>query len=121
MPWLQAQGVGILNASPLAMGLLSPKGPPSWHPAPAGMREACRQAATLCAERRTNLGTLALRFALTLPGVTSTFVGIGSVAELHANLATLADNNDESLMREVRAILAPWQNQTWSSGLTENN
>lgn len=133
VPWLQTQGVGILNASPLAMGLLSPKGPPSWHPAPAGMREACRQAATLCAERRTNLGTLALRFALTLPGVASTFVGIGSVAELHANLAALADNSAEkgaafsaessaeTLMQEVCAILAPWRNQPWSSGLSENN
>jgi aryl-alcohol dehydrogenase-like predicted oxidoreductase len=97
------------------------------------MREACRQAATLCAERRTNLGTLALRFALTLPGVAATFVGIGSVAELHANLAALADNSAEkgaafsaafsaeTLMQEVCAILAPWRNQPWSSGLSENN
>ena len=125
VPWLQAQGVGILNASPLAMGLLSPKGPPPWHPAPAGMREACRQASALCMERRTSLGSLALRFSMTLPGVTSTFVGIGSVAELHANLAALADksveNSDETLMQEVRAILAPWRNQAWLSGLPENN
>ena len=71
------------------------------------MREACRQASALCAERRTNMGSLALRFSMALPGVTSTFIGIGSLAELHANLATWADNNDESLMREVRAILAP--------------
>jgi aryl-alcohol dehydrogenase-like predicted oxidoreductase len=93
------------------------------------MREACRQAATLCADRRTNLGTLALRFALTLPGVAATFVGIGSVAELHANLAALADNaaekgaksSAETLMQEVCAILAPWRNQPWSSGLSENN
>ena len=38
--WLQQQGVGILNASPLAMGLLSSKGPPPWHPAPDGMKAA---------------------------------------------------------------------------------
>jgi aryl-alcohol dehydrogenase-like predicted oxidoreductase len=30
---LQEKGVGVINASPLAMGLLTEQGPPAWHPA----------------------------------------------------------------------------------------
>lgn len=33
IPYLKAKGVGIINASPLSMGLLTHAGPPPWHPA----------------------------------------------------------------------------------------
>lgn len=121
VPWLQQQGVAILNASPLAMGLLSSKGPPSWHPAPDTMKAACRQAATLCASRGANLGHLALQVALAIPTVASTFVGIGSVEELRANLSVFGKPPDQTLLAEVRALLAPWINHVWTSGLAENN
>jgi len=120
VPWLQQQGVGILNASPLSMGLLSSKGPPPWHPAPDGMRAACRAAAALCAEQGNDLGRLALQVALTLPGVASTFVGIGSVAELERNLAALDPLLDGDLLDQVCTIIQPWHNHTWSSGLPAN-
>ena len=119
--WLQQQGVAILNASPLAMGLLSTKGPPPWHPAPEGMKAACRAAAALCATRGADIGQIALDFSLTMPGVAATFVGVGSVAELQANVAALSTPNDSALLAEIRALLAPWHNRTWTSGLVDNN
>ena len=33
IPYLKSKGVGIINAAPLAMGLLTESGPPEWHPA----------------------------------------------------------------------------------------
>ncbi|HEX3133842.1 MAG TPA: aldo/keto reductase [Planctomycetota bacterium] len=120
-PWLQQQGVGILNASPLAMGALSTKGPPLWHPAPVDMKVACRTAAALCLELGSDLGRLALQYSLTMPGVASTFVGIGSVAELQMNLASFDQPIDTDLLRRVRAVLAPWSKHVWVSGLAENN
>jgi len=33
LPYLKSKGVGIIYASPLAMGLLTENGPPEWHPA----------------------------------------------------------------------------------------
>lgn len=119
--WLQQQGVAVLNASPLSMGLLSSKGPPPWHPAPEGMKAACRAAAQLCAARGTDLGQVALHFALTLPGVASTFVGIGSLVELQRNLAAIEQKPAPDLLAEVQDLLVPWHNQTWTSGLSENN
>lgn len=33
LPYLEKKGVGVISASPLAMGLLTDNGPPEWHPA----------------------------------------------------------------------------------------
>lgn len=33
LPYLKSKGVGVISASPLAMGLLTERGPPEWHPA----------------------------------------------------------------------------------------
>lgn len=33
LDFLVERGIGIVNASPISMGLLSNRGPPSWHPA----------------------------------------------------------------------------------------
>lgn len=33
LPYLKSKEVGVISASPLAMGLLTESGPPEWHPA----------------------------------------------------------------------------------------
>lgn len=33
IPYLKSKGVGVINASPLSMGLHTANGPPEWHPA----------------------------------------------------------------------------------------
>lgn len=43
----EQKGVGVINASPLSMGLLSQKGPPNWHPAAEEIKAACRKAAQI--------------------------------------------------------------------------
>ena len=40
--------VGLLNASPLHMGLLSNKPIPSWHPAPRKVQEAALRVRNVC-------------------------------------------------------------------------
>lgn len=45
---LKSKGVGILNASPLSMGLFTDAGPPVWHRAPDKVKEAARLANEYC-------------------------------------------------------------------------
>ena len=53
------RGIGIINASPLALGLLNNTGNyPDWHVAPKITKDACKRAAKLCVERGANLGKL---------------------------------------------------------------
>ena len=38
LPYLKSKGVGVISASPLAMGLLTENGPPEWHPASSELK-----------------------------------------------------------------------------------
>jgi aryl-alcohol dehydrogenase-like predicted oxidoreductase len=43
LPLLDEKGVGLINASPLSMGLLTKRGPPAWHPATDRQKAVCKQ------------------------------------------------------------------------------
>src|SRR6185437_17087010 len=38
-PFARKHGIGLINASPLHMGILTNAGPPAWHPAPPQVRD----------------------------------------------------------------------------------
>ena len=44
-PAARARGLGLINASPVASGLLTQDGPPDWHPAPQELKDAARSRA----------------------------------------------------------------------------
>lgn len=121
LPYLKAKDVGIFNSAPLAMRLLSNEGPPDWHPAPAALKAACAAAAELCKAADTDLGTLALQYAMANPDIHTHIVGTASPDRVLANLADAAEPLDQALLAKVLAILAPVHNLTWSSGLPQNN
>ena len=116
MPVALQHGVGVLNASPLAMGLLTHQGPPPWNPAPESIRHACQQAADHCRERGADLATLGMQFCFHETSIPSTITGTAKRSELEANLRTLSTSIDTQLLAEVQAILAPVKDQTWPSG-----
>lgn len=119
-PQLAARGIGVLNASPAAMGLLSSHGPRDWHPASATIRAACQAAAAHCRARGVELAELALAYTATLPGFASTLCGTASPAELAANVRAVSAPPDPELLAEVRAILRPIDGQSWLQGRPEN-
>ncbi len=80
-------GVDVVpNASPLGMGLLRRNGVPvgaqgDFHPAPNGLRKACRQAANFCDEHGMTLETVAIRFAL------ENWLQVGQVAGANSDIS----------------------------------
>jgi len=115
-PCLKAKGVGIINAAPFAMGLLTEKGPPKWHPAPAAIRDACAKAVEHCKRRKANLPRLALQFAAANKDIATTLAGVASPAEMKKNVRWLEERLDQTLLAEIQEILAPIRNKTWPSG-----
>ena len=121
VPYLEEHGVGIINASPFSMRLLTNHVPPDWHPAPADIREACAKAAEHCRSKGKDIAQLAVQFAVANPRITTTLVGTARSASLVKNVEWASEALDETLLGEVMAILAPIKNKTWPSGLPENN
>ncbi len=121
LPYLQAKGVGIINASPLGMGLLTERGTPTWHPAPDEVKAACAQAAAYCRAQGVDIARLAIQFSVANPDIPTTLVGTASPANLEKNVRWSEDPMDLGLLAEVQAILAPIHNRTWPTGRPENN
>lgn len=120
IPFLKSKNVGIINASPLSMRLLTQEGPPEWHPAPKEIKEACAQATAFCKEKGVDIAQLALQFSLQHEGIATTLVGTASKENLKKNVSWASQPMDEALLDEVLKILAPIHNKTWPSGRPEN-
>jgi len=115
IPYLQAKGVGIINASPLAMGLLTNRGAPNWHPASDMVKATCAQAAAHCRSQGTDIAQLAIQFSLANPNIATTLVGTSKPEKLKKNVEWLEEPIDETLLAEVHDILAPIHNETWQN------
>jgi L-galactose dehydrogenase len=121
LPYLGEKGVGIFNSAPMAMRLLSADGPPTWHPAPALVREKCAEAARFCAKRGSDLSRLALQFSVARPEIATNIVGTASPKRILQNIREIETPIDQELLTEVQRILSPVQDETWPSGRPENN
>lgn len=110
--------VGVINASPLCMGLLTPNNGPAWHPADEETKAHCRKASQYCVEHGDNLANVALKYAMDVKHkdcIQSTLVGIDSVKTLDLNCASIEELSCP-LIEPVRGILAPVRNRRWDSG-----
>ncbi|MEK3882015.1 aldo/keto reductase [Paenibacillus sp. PL2-23] len=121
LPLLEKQGVGLINASPLSMGLLSTRGTPDWHPADAETKELCLRAATHAAERGSDIAKLAVQFSTSYAGIPTTLVSTANPDNIRRNAAWTEEAMDEVLLQEVKEILGPIHNRTWASGIPMYN
>ncbi len=117
---LKTRKIGVINASPFAMGLLTEKGPPVWHPAPADYRDVCARAIEHCKKRKRDLAKLALQFAVSNTDIATTLVGTSNAKKLRQDVRWIEEPIDEGLLSEVQGVLKPILNRSWLGGL-ENN
>lgn len=107
------RGIGVINASPLSMGLLSSRGAPDWHPAPLPLQESCRRAAAHCAGAGYPIERLAMEYSVREPRIASTLFSTTRAENVRANLGYAAGEPDGQLLREVREILGDAFRMSW--------
>jgi L-galactose dehydrogenase len=116
LPVAEARGTGVMNASPLAMGLLTDQGPQPWFPGQPEVREACARAAELCRTRGADIAFLGMQFAYAQKQVPCTLTGAARKGELDANLRAMTEPIDRDLLADVMKALDPVRDWTWPSG-----
>ena len=121
VPYLQKKGVGMINASPLGMGLFTERGPAPGHPATEKIKRVCAKVVASCKQKGENISKLAMQFGLANPDFATTLVGTTRPEHLKENIEWLESPVNEALLAEVLEILKPIQNTTWTRGLPENN
>lgn len=110
------KGIGVINASPFSMGLLSQRGTPDWHPAPAPLKEACAKAAAYCQEKGYPIEKLAIQFSTSLnPRIATTLFSSANPQNVLKNIDYVNQPMDEQLVKEVRAIIGDQMRVRWKN------
>ncbi len=119
-PLARERGIGLINASPFHMGILTEEGAPEWHPAPREVKDAGRRVVELCRQHGADPAVVALRFCLDHPYAGSTLAGMATVKHVTDNLRALETELDPALLKEIQQIVRPLKDAVWASGRPEN-
>lgn len=115
LDFFEQRGIGIINASPLAMGLLSQRGVPAWHPAPLPLVEACHRAAEYCSQKGYPIEKLAVQFSVSNERIVSTLFSSANPANVRQNILWANEELDWDLVCEVKEIIGNQQRVTWAN------
>lgn len=115
LDYFEEKGVGVINASPLSMGLLSNRGVPSWHPAPADLVEACRKATEYCNEVGYPIEKLAVQYSIGNPRIASTLFSSANPDNVRKNLSYVDEGIPAGLVEKVREIIGDQKRVSWKN------
>ncbi|MDR1882407.1 MAG: aldo/keto reductase [Prevotella sp.] len=113
LDYFEQKGIGVINASPFSMGLLTEQGAPDWHPAPKPLRNLCKKAVQHCKTAGKSIEQLAIRYAVNNPGIATTLFSTTRPEAVLQNIKWASEALDEKLLTEVQTILKPGFRDTW--------
>ncbi len=113
--FFEERGIGIINASPLSMGLLSQRGVPDWHPAPRPLVEACQRAVEHCKSKGTPIEKLAIQYSVSNPRIATTLFSSANPDNVRRNLEWSKEPMDWQLVAEVKEIIGDQQRVSWAN------
>ncbi|MBQ6965702.1 MAG: aldo/keto reductase [Bacteroidaceae bacterium] len=115
LDFFESKGVGVINASPLSMGLLSMRGVPDWHPAPKPLVEACRKAAQHCADKGYAIERLAIQYAVNYPRIAGTLFSSANPENVRRNIEWANEEPDWQLVKEVQEMIGEQRRVSWAN------
>ena len=115
LDYFESKEIGVINASPLSMGLLSERGVPAWHPAPKPLADACRKAMEHCKAKNYPIEKLAMQFSVSNPKVATTLFSTTNPENVKKNIAFIEEPVDWELVREVQDIIGDQKRVSWAN------
>ena len=115
LDYFESKNIGIINASPLSMGLLSKRGVPAWHPAPKPLVEACQKAVAHCESKGYPIEKLSIQFSVSNPRIATTLFSSANPDNVLKNIAYCKEPIDWNLVREVQDIIGDQQRVSWAN------
>ncbi len=113
--YFESKGIGIINASPFAMGLLSKRGVPDWHPAPKALVEACQKATEHCEAKGYPIEKLAIQYAISNPHIATTLFSSANPDNVKKNIQYVEEPIDWQLVKEVQDIIGDQKRVRWAN------
>jgi aryl-alcohol dehydrogenase-like predicted oxidoreductase len=113
LDYFESKGIGVINAAPFSMGLLTERGVPDWHPAPKPLIDVCRRAADYCRTKGKSIEQLAVQYAVGNPRIATTLFSTTRPEAVLQNIRYANEPLDADLLQEVRQIIEPRFRDTW--------
>lgn len=113
--WFESKGIGLINASPLSMGLLSSRGIPEWHPAAKSLVEACAKAAEYCRSQGYPIEKLAVQYAVSSDHIATTLFSSANPENVKKNIQFVEDPIDWDLVKKVQEIIGDQRGLRWKN------
>lgn len=113
LDYFEKCGIGIINASPYSMGLLTERGVPDWHPAPAALKRLAAKAVAYCKSKGMEIERLAMKFSTSNPRITSTLFSTTNPENVLKTIRYAEEDVDEQLIKDVQKIFEPGFRDTW--------
>lgn len=113
LDYFEQRNIGVINASPFSMGLLTERGAPQWHPAPQPLQNLCRKAMEHCRDKGENIEQLAVKFSVDNPRIATTLFSTTRPSAVLQNIAWANAPLNRELLAEVQKILEPRFRDTW--------
>ena len=115
LDYFESRNIGIINASPFGMGLLSSRGVPDWHPAPDSLVEACRNAAEYCKLHNYPIEKLAIQYSVSNPRISTTLFSSANPENVLRNVQIIEEPMNEQLVKQVQRIIGNQQRVSWKN------
>ena len=114
--FFEGRGIGVINASPFSMGLLSMRGAPDWHPATPALREACARAARYCDEQGYPIDKLAIQYSTSCNGhIATTLFSSANPKNVLKNVEYVNEPIDMQLVEKVQEIIGDQMGVRWKN------
>ena len=115
LDFFENRGIGVINASPLSMGLLTMRGAPDWHPAPKELRDVCAKAAQYCDSIGYPIEKLAMQYSLGNNRIASTLFSTTNPDNVLKNIDFISTPADEEVVAKVREIIGAQFRVSWKN------
>lgn len=115
LDFFDERGLGVINASPFSMGLLTQRGIPDWHPAPKPLVEACKRAAEYCSEQGYPIEKLAIQYSVSNPRIPTTLFSSANPDSVLKNIKYIEEPIDWRLVDKVKEIIGDQQRVSWAN------
>ena len=116
LDFFEQNNIGVINASPFSMGLLSQRGAPAWHPAPEPLKEACRKATEYCDLQGYPIDKLAIQYSTALnPRIATTLFSSANPKNVLKNIGYVNEPFDAQLAQKVQEIIGDQMRVRWKN------
>ena len=113
LDYFDSKEIGVINASPYSMGLLTERGAPDWHPAPEALKRLSKKAVDYCKSKGGSIEQLAVSFSVQNQRIATTLFSTTNPDNVLSTIQYAETPVDEVLLKEVQKIFEPGFRDTW--------